>query len=91
MLSLIFLITVSVEINGEVKIVDMELIGPYVGCIYHGGRIAGKVGDGFDDVVVFVAHFLPTKDVEGYQNIMENLFYYCMYATDVLVKDSYQV
>lgn len=80
---------IIVTINGEKRTIDMQMISPYLKCIYHGGR--QQVGEEMHDIIVFVANFLPPKRTKNYKTIMEQLFFYCVHTTDLLVKDAYKI
>lgn len=80
---------IIVNIEGAQRIVDMRLIAPYLKVLSHGGH--HQVGTECRDIVVFTACFLPSKCCKNYTVVMEQLFFYCVHAVDLIVSDAYEI
>ncbi|XP_057292790.1 uncharacterized protein LOC130621506 [Hydractinia symbiolongicarpus] len=80
---------IVVSVAGQQKVVDMQLIEPYLKVLSHGGH--HRVGTKCHVLVVFTACYLPTKYTDKYHIIMEQLFYYFVHAVNLLVTDTYEI
>ncbi|XP_065665990.1 uncharacterized protein LOC105847522 isoform X3 [Hydra vulgaris] len=80
---------VIVNIAGQRRIVDLQLIEQYVKLISHGGD--HYVNDERRVIIVINAYHLPKANIENYQIVMEQLFYYCIHAVTLLVIDTYEI
>jgi len=80
---------VVVNVAGQQRIVDMKLIEDYLKILTHGGHhtVAGERRV----IVVFNAYYLPKRNIPKYNIVMEQLFYYCVHAVDLMVMDSYEI
>ncbi|XP_047135976.1 uncharacterized protein LOC105847522 isoform X2 [Hydra vulgaris] len=80
---------VIVNIAGQHRVVDLQLIEQYVKLISHGGD--HYVNDERRVIIVINAYHLPKANIENYRIIMEQLFYYCIHAVTLLVIDTYEI
>jgi len=80
---------IIVKVCGEQRVVDTKLVEPYLRILSHGGY--RSVDNCRCVIIVFNAMYLPVITTDKYSIIMEQLFYYCVHALDLLVTDSYEI
>eukprot|EP00794_Sanderia_malayensis_P019542 gene19542-21474_t len=80
---------ITVNVGNSLRVVDLQLIEPYVKVMSHGGFY--EVDGERRVIMVFTAAFLPKKFIPKYKIIMEQLFYYVVHTLDLSVSDKYDI